>query len=79
MTKANFEARLRGLQEIQPSRAFTVVLEDGKRFEVDRPDKVGFREGSAVFLAPGGIPIFFDHEGVVNFVTAPANSSPNGE
>ena len=79
MTAENFENVLHGLQEIRPFRVFTVELHGGRRFEVDHPGAFFVRDGVAVFLAPGGIPILFDHDSVVSFITAPASSSPNGD
>ena len=36
----------------------------GNRFEVDYPDALAVREGLAIFVGPGRVPVFFDHEGV---------------
>lgn len=58
-------ARLRGLQ---PFRVFTVELVGRERFEVDHPGALVARDGVAVFLAPGGVPHWFDHEGVLRFM-----------
>ena len=38
------------------------------RFEVDHPDAFSFREGVAVYFAPGGVPHIFDHESVTQFI-----------
>jgi hypothetical protein len=54
---------------------FTVELNGGQRFEVDHPGALVVRDGVAVFLAPGGIPIWFDHESVNQIIGAPANTS----
>ncbi len=32
--------------------------------EVDRPETLALGEGMAVLVAPGNVPVFFDHEGV---------------
>jgi hypothetical protein len=37
---------------------------NGDRLEVDHPDALGVRDGMALFAAPGGVPVIFDHEGV---------------
>ena len=79
MTAENFESTLRGLHQIRPYRVFTVELVGGQRFEVDHPDALSTRDGIAVFLAPGGIPIIFDHDSVLSFIAAPAGTSRNGE
>jgi hypothetical protein len=74
MTADNFGNILTGLQQIKPFRVFTVELNGGRRFEVDHPGALVIRDGVAVFLAPGGIPIWFDHESVNQIIGAPANS-----
>lgn len=51
-----------------PLRPFTVVLVNGDRFEVDHPGALVVRDGVAVFLGPGGVPVLFDHEGANQFV-----------
>jgi hypothetical protein len=47
-----------------PFQPFTVALVNADRFEVDHPKSLVWREGAAVYVAPGGIPTIFDHEGV---------------
>jgi hypothetical protein len=51
-----------------------VELQGGERFEVDHPDAIVIPDGAAVFLAPGGVPIWFDHESVNQVIGAPANA-----
>jgi len=65
MTADNFTLLLDGLRQRQPFRVFTVELHGGRRFEVDHPGALVVRDGVAVFLAPGGVPIWFDHESVL--------------
>ena len=72
MTPENFDSVLNGLRERQPFQVFTVELHGGHQFEVDHPGALVIRDGVAVFLAPGGIPIWFDHESVTRIVGAPA-------
>lgn len=74
MTAENFEHVLQGLRERQPFQVFTVELHGGQRFEVDHPGALVVRDGVAVFIAPGGVPVWFDHESVNQFVGAPANT-----
>ena len=64
MTHENFENALLALRQRKPFRPFTVGLVGGDRFEVDFPDALVIRDGVAVFVAPGGVPKLFDHEGV---------------
>ena len=51
-----------------PFRPFTVALVHGDRFEVDHPRALVVRDGVAVYVGPGGVPVLFDHEGVSQFV-----------
>jgi hypothetical protein len=74
MTADNFVNVLDGLREQKPFRVFTVELFGGRRFEVDLPGALVVRDGVAVFLAPGGIPIWFDHESVNQIIGAPATT-----
>ena len=75
MTADNFDQVLVSLRQFQPFRVFTVELQGGQRFEVDHPGALVVRDGVAVFLAPGGIPIWFDHESASQIIGAPANTS----
>ena len=74
MTADNFASILEGLKGLQPFRVFTVELQGGRRFEVDHPGALVVRDGVAVFLAPGGVPIWFDHESANQIIGAPANT-----
>ena len=51
-----------------PFRPFTVALVNGDRYEVDHPDALSVRDGLAVYIAPGTVPVFFDHEGVSQII-----------
>jgi hypothetical protein len=68
MTADNFDRSLRAFQRRRPFRSFTVELVSGDRFHVDHPEALIVRDGVAVFVANGGIPTLFDHEGVSQFV-----------
>jgi hypothetical protein len=74
MTAENFDRILQALAQRQPFQVFAVELHGGHRFEVDHPRALVVRDGVAVFLAPGGVPIWFDHTSVNQFVGAPANT-----
>lgn len=74
MTAENFDQVLNTLQQRKPFRVFTVELHGGDRFEVDHPNALVVRDGVAVFLAPGGVPIWFDHDSVNQIVGAPSNT-----
>jgi hypothetical protein len=74
MTAENFDQVLEGLRQLQPFCVFTVELHNGRRFEIDHPGALVVRDGVAVFIAPGGIPIWFDRESVSQIIGAPANA-----
>ena len=67
MTAENFDHTLEGLKQRRPYRPFTVELIGGHRFEIDHPGALVVRDGVAVFISPGGVPILFDHESVTPF------------
>jgi hypothetical protein len=71
MTAENFDHVLQELRGLTPFRVFTVKLNGGRRFEVDHPGALVVRDGVAVFIAPGGYPIWFDHENVNRIIGAP--------
>jgi hypothetical protein len=64
----HFDGTLSALKRRSPFRPFTVVLVNGDRFEVDYPEALVVRDGMAVYISAGGIPILFDHEGVNQFI-----------
>jgi hypothetical protein len=70
VTADNFMAILDRLRQRQPFRVFTVELLGGERFEVDHPNALIARDGVAVFLAPGGVPHWFDHDSALRFIGA---------
>ena len=74
MTAENFDSLLRGLQLRRPFQVFTVELNGGDRFEVDHANAIVIRDGVAVFMAPGGIPHWFDHESLSQIIGASSNS-----
>lgn len=76
MTADNFDTLLNALRLRAPFSVFTVELNGGQRFEVDHPGALVVRDGVAVFLAPGGVPVWFDHESVKKIIGAAANQLP---
>jgi hypothetical protein len=68
MEADNFDRTLAAFRQRVPFRPFTVALVNGDRFEVDHQGALVVRDGVAVFIAPGGVPVIFDHEGVSQFV-----------
>ena len=72
MTAENFDRVLMELYERRPFQLFSIELNTGRKFEVDHPTALTFRNGVAVCLAPGGIPIIFDHESINRIILATA-------
>lgn len=64
MDRETFTATIGAFQSRRPFQTFTVALLNGDRYEVDRPNVLALGDGAAVLLAPGNVPVFFDHEGV---------------
>jgi hypothetical protein len=75
MTADHFYSILEELALRQPFQIFSVELHGGRQFEVDHPRALVVRDGVAVFLAPGGVPILFDHDSVNQIIVAPASTS----
>jgi hypothetical protein len=76
MDRETFDHTLRTLTQRRPFRPFTVAMVNGDRLEVDFPNAIAFREGTAGFIAPGRIPVWFDHEGVSRVIGDLAGQSP---
>jgi hypothetical protein len=70
MTADDFDNVFTTLRQRQPFHLFTVELRGGRRFEVDYPGAMVVRDGVAVFLAPGGVPIWFDYKDVSQVIGA---------
>ena len=68
MEAENFDHTLIAFKKRTPFKPFTVALINGDRFEVDYPDALLVRDGVAIYVSSGGIPIIFDHEGVSQFI-----------
>lgn len=76
MTPDNFDAIVTRLLTRTPFRPFTVELVSGSRFEIDGPGAAAVRDGAGVFIAPGNIPVWFDHESVSHIIEETAQASP---
>jgi hypothetical protein len=68
MTSEHFDELRVALTGREKSHPFTVELVGGRQFEVDHPAATVVRDGVAVYLKPGGIPVWFDHESVTQIV-----------
>jgi hypothetical protein len=68
MTREHFDQSLVALTGRKEFRPFVVRLAGGHQFEVDHPTAMVVRDGVAVYLKPGGIPVWFEHESVTQIV-----------
>jgi hypothetical protein len=64
MDRETFTETIRAFRNRTPFRPFTVITVNGNRYEVDYPDALAVRDGLAIFVGPGRVPVFFDNEGV---------------
>jgi len=75
MTAEHFETLLEALCQRTPFQPFTVEIHGGQRFEVDYPRALAMNDGVAVYIAPGGVPYWFDHESVTTIAGDTASAS----
>lgn len=68
MTVDNFNQSIDVLVKRVPFQPFLIEMVGGRRVEVDHPRALVTRDGVAVYVAPGGIPVLFDHESVTAIV-----------
>lgn len=64
MDREMFTETIRAFKHRSPFKPFTVATVNGNRYEVDFPDALALRDGLAIFVGPGHVPVFFDHESV---------------
>ena len=76
MERDTFDSAIRTFKHRRPFQPFTIAMVDGDRVEVDHPEAVVVRDGTAIYVAPGGTPIIFDHEGVSQVIGDLAGRSP---
>jgi hypothetical protein len=75
MTSEHFEQALAALAEREKFHPFNVELVGGHQFDVDHPLAMVVRDGVAIYLKPGGIPVWFDHESVTQIIGDIADKS----
>ena len=68
MDRDTLGVTIRTFKQRTPFQPFTLALENGDRLEVDHTEAVIYREGTGMFLGPGGVPVIFDHEGVTEVI-----------
>jgi hypothetical protein len=64
MDRDTFDSTIRTFKNHRPFRPFTIALVNGDRVEVDHPEAVLVRDGTGLYVGPGGIPVLFDYESV---------------
>lgn len=69
MVRATFERVLQQLHQRAPLRPFVAELLNGDHVEVDHPEALIVRAGTATFVSADGTPTWFDHESVNSFTT----------
>lgn len=77
MNLENFRKVLLALMDRKPFKPFTVELKTGVRVEIDHPKATVMREGVAIFIGPGFVPTYFDHDSVTQIIDAPAHAAGN--
>lgn len=77
MDRDTFDGTVRAFKHRIPFRPFTVAMVNGDRLEVDHPDALAVRDGTALFAAPGGVPVIFDYEGVSQVIGDLAERPPS--
>lgn len=75
MTEDNFGKVLRAMIHRKPFKPFTVELKTGVRVEVDYPDATVIRDGVAIYIGPGFVPVYFDHDSVTQIIDSPAHAA----
>ena len=76
MDRNTFDNTLLFYKERKPFRPFTLVMVSGDRLEVDHGGALGVRDGVALYVGSGGVPMAFDHEGVSQVIGDLASSHP---
>ena len=76
MNRETFDNTLQLLTQRRPFRPFTVAMVNGDRLAVDFANAIAFRDGAALYIAPGRVPVWFDHEGVSQVIGDLAGQSP---
>jgi hypothetical protein len=64
MDRETFTETIRAFRNRTPFKPFTVVTVSGSRYEVDFPEALAVRDGLAILVGPGRVPVFFDNDGV---------------
>jgi hypothetical protein len=64
MTVESFDKTLKAFQKRKPFRSYRVRFVSGGHIDVDHPEALITRGGTAVYFDAAGVPTLFDHESV---------------
>jgi hypothetical protein len=64
MTAQNFDKTLQAYQKRKPFRSYRVRFVSGEYIDVDHPEALVTRGGTAIYFDSAGVPTLFDHESV---------------
>ena len=68
MNRQNFQNAMDKLLAQVPFRPFTIQTVVGEKYEVDHPRAVATRDGTAMYIMPGGVPVWFDYQTVASII-----------
>lgn len=75
MSEENFRKVLLAMIRCRPFKPFTVELNTGVRIEIGHAEATVIRDGVAVFIGPGFMPAYFDHDSVTHIIDSPAHAA----
>lgn len=64
MDRDTIDNTIRAFKDRTPFRLFSIAIANGHRLEIDHCDVLVVRDGVALFVAPGAVPVIPDQEGV---------------
>lgn len=68
MDRDTFTETIKAFKHRTPFQPFTVATVIGNRYEVDFSDAIVVRDGLAIYVGPGRVPVIFDYDGVSEII-----------
>ena len=68
MNRQSFQNAIDRLLAETPFRPFTIETVTGTKYEIDHPSAVATRDGTAIYILPGGVPVWFDGQSVASII-----------
>jgi hypothetical protein len=68
MDRDTFTETIKAFKQRTPFQPFTVATVGGNRYEVDFSDAIVVRDGLAIYVGPGRVPVIFDYDGVSEII-----------